>query len=33
MALQLCLNIKGCLNVASTILRADYIGSLMFEVR
>ena len=33
MALQLCLNIKRWLNVAHTLLRANYIGLLMFEVR
>ena len=33
MVLQLCLNIKGWLNVARTLLRADYIGFIMFEVR
>ena len=33
MALQLCINIKRWLNVARTLLRADYIDLLMFEVR
>ena len=33
MALQLCRNIKRWLNIARTLLRADYIGLLMFEVR
>ena len=33
MALQLCINIKRWLNVARTLLRADYTGLLMFEVR
>ena len=33
MALQLYLNIKQWLNVACALLRADYIGLLMFEVR
>ena len=33
MALQLCINIKRWLNVAHTLLRADYFGLLMFVVR
>ena len=33
MAVRLCLSIKGWLNVACTLLKADYIGFLMFEVR
>ena len=32
MALKLCLNIKQWLNVSHTLLRADYIGLLMFQV-
>ena len=33
MALQLRLNSEGWLNVTRTLLRADYIGFLLFEVR
>ena len=33
MALQLCLNSKGWLNVTRTLFRADYIGYSVFEVR
>ena len=33
MALQLCINIKRWLNVIRTLLRADYVGLLMFNWR
>ena len=33
MALQLCLNIKGWLNVSRKRLRADYVDFSLFEVR